>query len=394
MKLIEVKDKKSGKEFLKVPKILYSKSEAWVCPLDKEIEGIFNPLNNKSFEKGEAIRWILKSNDGKLIGRIAAFYNLIKANSNRQPTGGIGFFEVVKDKDAAFYMFDTAIDWLKAKGMEAVDAPINFGENESHWGLLVEGFTHPGYGMPYHKPYYQEFFEKYGFKNYYEQYSYHKDVSTVTVFPERFARIADRIEQKPGYTYEHVRFKDADKFVNDLVEVYNSAWSEFKSDFIPMDTGNLKKAFQDAKFLLDEELIWFVYFENKPIAFFVIFPDINQILRHLNGKLGLWNTIRIAWYKKRKTMTRVRALIAGVHPKFQNIGVETVYFKRLFEVFRKKLYYKELELSWVGDFNPKMISLYKALGATQAKMHITYRYLFDEKAVFIRYKDEISDTTT
>ena len=394
MNLLEVKDKKSRKDFLRIPKILYSKSEAWICPLDKEIEGIFNPLNNRSFEKGEAIRWILKSNDGKLIGRIAAFYNLVKAHSNRQPTGGIGFFEIIEDQDAAFYLFDTAIDWLKAKGMEAVDAPINFGENYNHWGLLVEGFTPPGYGMPYHKPYYQKFFEKYGFENYFEQYSYHKDVGAVTVFPERFARIADRVEQKPGYTYEHLRFKDTDKYVNNLVEVYNSAWSEFKSDFTPVDPENVKKAFLEAKFLLDEELIWFVYYDNKPIAFFVILPDINQIIRHLNGKLGLWNIIKISWYKKRKAMTRVRAIIAGVHPKFQNIGVETVYFKKLFEVFRKKTYYKELELSWVGDFNPKMISIYKALGATQAKKHITYRYLFDRDSIFIRYKDEASEPNT
>lgn len=394
MKLIEVKDKKSRKEFLEVPRILYSAGEAWVCPLDKEVEGVFDPLSNRSFEKGEAVRWILKSNDEKLIGRIAAFFNLNKAHSNRQPTGGIGFFEIIDDQDAAFFLFDTAIDWLKAKGMEAVDAPINFGENYSHWGLLVEGFTHPGYGMPYHKPYYQQFFEKYGFENYYEQYSYHKDVGAVTVFPERFARIADRVEQKSGYTYEHLRFEDAGKYVNDLVEVYNSAWSEFKTDFTPVDPENVRKAFLEAKFLLDEELIWFVYHDNDPIAFFVILPDINQILRHLNGKLGLWNIIKISWYKKRKAMTRVRALIAGVHPKYQNIGIETVYFKKLFEVFREKTFYKELELSWVGDFNPKMISIYKALGATQAKKHITYRYLFNRNSVFIRYKDEASESNT
>ncbi len=394
MKLIEVKDKKSRKEFLEVPRILYSAGEAWVCPLDKEVEGVFDSLSNRSFEKGEAVRWILKSNDGKLIGRIAAFFNLTKAHSNKQPTGGIGFFEIIDDQDAAFFLFDTAIDWLKAKGMEAVDAPINFGENYSHWGLLVEGFTHPGYGMPYHKPYYQQFFEKYGFRNYYEQYSYHKDVGALTVFPERFARIAERVEQKPGYTYEHLRFENTDKYVNDLVEVYNSTWSEFKTDFTPVDSENVKKAFLEAKFLLDEELIWFVYHDNNPIAFFVILPDINQILRHLNGKLGLWNIIKIYWYKKRKAMTRVRALIAGVHPKYQNIGIETVYFKKLFEVFREKTFYKELELSWVGDFNPKMISIYKALGATPAKKHITYRYLFNRDSAFIRYKDETSESKT
>ncbi len=393
MQIVEVSDSKGVKEFLDFPKRLYSRKEAWVCPLDKEIESIFSPEKNKSFVNGEAIRWILKSSEGKTIGRIAAFYDMVKARAAKQLTGGIGFFEVIDNRDAAFLMFDTAIEWLRSKDMLAVDAPVNFGENENHWGLLVEGFTHQGYGMPYHKPYYRKFFEDYGFRNYYEQYSYHKDVGAVHIFPERFARIADRVEARPGYVYEHADFIKVDKYVNDLVEVYNSAWTSLKIDFVPLDPEIIKESFMEAKFLLDEDLLWFVYFEGKPIAFFMIFPDFNQIFRHFRGKLTAWNKLRIAFYHKTNTITRVRALAAGIHPQFRNIGVETVYFKKLFEVFRRKTFYKELELSWVGDYNPKMESIYKALGAEKAKTHITYRYLFDREAPFVRYKDEEAETT-
>ena len=86
-------------------------------------------------------------------------------------------------------------------------------------------------------------------------------------------------------------------------------------------------------------------------------------------------------------MTRVRGIVAGVIPKYQNSGIESAIFKHFFEVFKKKTYYKELELSWVGDYNPKMISIYEAMGMKYAKTHITYRYLFDPNAEFIRYKD-------
>ncbi len=388
MNICEVTNSRTRKEFLKVPKILYTRREAWVCPLDKEIEGIFNPGSNVLFDGGDAIRWILKSENGTLIGRIAAFYNRKKAAANRQPTGGLGFFEIIEDQQAAFMLFDAGVDWLKTKGMEAADAPINFGENNSNWGLLVEGFTHQAYGMPYHKPYYKAFFEAYGFKNYYEQYSYHKDVTSVTEFPSRFMRIADWVGRKPGYTFEHVRFNNIDKYVQDLVTVYNVAWSAFKGDFTPMDPGKVMTAFADAKFILDEELIWFVYFDGKPVSFYLLYPDLNQILKHMNGKLTLWNKLRMMYHKKIKTMTRVRAVIAGTDPRFQNTGLESVIFKHLYEVFKKKPYYKELELSWVGDFNPRMQSIYEALGAHKAKTHITYRYLFNRDAEFIRYKDE------
>ena len=128
------------------------------------------------FRHGEAIRWILKDDNGITIGRIAAFIDKVRSAANSQPTGGIGFFEVIENREAAFTLFDTAREWLTARGMEAMDGPINFGENDNNWGLLVEGFMQQGFGMPYHKKYYRAFFEEYGFKNYFEQYSYHREV--------------------------------------------------------------------------------------------------------------------------------------------------------------------------------------------------------------------------
>ena len=88
-------------------------------------------------------------------------------------------------------------------------------------------------------------------------------------------------------------------------------------------------------------------------------------------------------------MTRMRAVVGGVNPSYQNSGVESAIFFHLYQVFRHKPWYKELELSWVGDFNPKMIAIYEALGAHKAKMHITYRYMINDKLEFIRYKDEM-----
>ncbi len=99
----------------------------------------------------------LKNEDHATIGRVAAFIDRTRSAANRQPTGGIGYFEVIEDRDAAFLLFDTAMEWLSARGMEAMDGPINFGENDNNWGLLVDGYMQQGYGMPYHKKYYRAF---------------------------------------------------------------------------------------------------------------------------------------------------------------------------------------------------------------------------------------------
>lgn len=377
------------KEFLLFPKRLYSKDPNWVCPLDNEIAGIFDPEVNRAFSHGEAERWLLTNDSGETVGRIAAFIDEVRAKVYRYRTGGLGFFEVINDREAAFMLFDTAREWLVERGVEAIDGPINFGENDSHWGLLVEGFMQQAFGLPYNMSYYREFFEEYGFRNYFEQYSYHKDIAAVEVFPERFMKIADWISKRPGYSFHHFTSKDRVKFASDMADIYNSTWSQFKEDFTPLEPERLLKSLEKSSAFMDEELIWFAYHNDKPVAFFVILPDLNQILKHLDGRLTLINKIRFLWYKNRKTMTRLRAVVAGVNPSYQNSGIESAIFKHLYHVFRSKPHYRELELSWVGDFNPKMISIYEAIGAERKKMHITYRYLVDPGAPFTRYKDEM-----
>lgn len=384
MKIIEVKDKKTAKKFLKVPRILYKNDPHWVCPLDSTIEDVFNPKKNIFFKHGEATRWILTENNGNLIGRVAAFINKKKAYNFKQPTGGMGFFECINDKNAAFMLFDKCKEWLNERGMEAMDGPINFGENDNFWGLLVEGFMPQSYGMNYNFPYYKSFFEDYGFQSYYEQVSNHLDLTKP--FPERFWKIAGWIRKKPGYKYEHFRFKDAEKFIKDLKEVYDNAW-KFHENFTPIEIDDMKKTLKKARAIIDEEFIWFVYKDNTPIAFLIMLPDFNQILKYMNGKMHIFNKLKFLYLKYKKTITRARITIMGVIPEFQKSGIESAIFWNMQKVMDRKTHYTEIELSWVGDFNPKMRALHDSVGASFAKKHITYRKLFDESQKY--YKSNV-----
>lgn len=373
MKLIEVRDKRTAKRFLEVAAIVYRNDEVYVRPLDISIETIFNPAKNDFFSHGEATRWILEDDKGNLIGRVAAFINKKKAFNFDQPTGGMGFFECIEDQEAANLLFETCRKWLEERGMQAMDGPINFGENDNFWGLLVEGFTHPSYGMNYNPPYYRKFFEDYGFAFYYEQVSNHLDMTKP--FPERFWKIAEWVNNKKEFTFRHFTWKDADKFLLDLKTIYDDAW-QFHENFTPIKIEDLRASLMEAKSIIIEEMIWFVYAENNPIAFLVMFPDANEILKHFNGKMNLWNKLRFVYYKKFQGFSRTRITIMGVAPKYQRSGVESGIFWQLDSVMKKHSNIHEVELSWVGDFNPKMRQLHEAVGGTFAKRHITYRKLF------------------
>jgi hypothetical protein len=389
MKITEVTNKQAEREFIKLPKNLYKNDPNYVPAFDKDIKAAFNPEQNVHFQNGDACRWLLVNNSGNTIGRIAAFYEKDKAEADYVKSGGCGFFECINSQEAANLLFNTAANWLKERGYEAMTGPINFGENESNWGCLVHGFEPQGYGMSYNHSYYKDLFENFGFQLYYRQFSFHIDIDKP--FPERFWKIAEWIYKRPNYSFRHFEYKNADKFVNDTVKVYNEAWPLLKDDFTPMDPKAVYELMHKAKPILDPELCWFAYHNDEPIAFFTFLPDANQIFRHLNGKLHLWNKLRFLILKKRKVMTRMRGNAAGVSPKFQNSGVESGIIYQLNEVVKRRSHYKQVELSWVGDFNPKMISLYKATGAYHAKTHHTYRYMINKEIAFQRFMPEKVD---
>lgn len=381
MELIQVNDKASRKAFHQVARDIYRGDKNWICVPDPLIESIFTPGENSFFDHGEAVRWILKDQSGKYIGRVAAFINDKKAWSYDQPTGGMGFFECINDEEAAFKLFDACRQWLQERKMEAMDGPINFGENDNFWGLLVEGYARPSFGMQYHHPYYRDLFEKYGFKMYYEQVT--NNLNLRKPFPERFWKIAEWIRNKPGYRWEHFKLAQMDKYIRDLKSIYDDAWA-FHENFTPIKEEDLYNTVKNSRHLIVEEFIWFVYLEEEPIAFLVMFPDANQLFAKLSGKMHLLDKLRFLYYKNRGIFTRGRITIMGVKPKYQKSGVESGIFWELDKVMKRHPRYGELELSWVGDFNPKMRSLHESVGADFYMRHYTYRKLFREDIGFKR----------
>ncbi|MGD9931486.1 MAG: GNAT family N-acetyltransferase [Mangrovibacterium sp.] len=382
MHIITVNGKKTVNAFHELPYFIYGDDPNWVPPMRMMVESIFDPQRNNSLTSGDVCRWLLMDH-GKVIGRIAAFCVPSYANSFDQPTGGIGFFECINNQVAANQLFDTACAWLKGLGMEAADGPINIGENFFNWGLLVDGFVQQSFGMPYNQPYYRSLFETYGFKTYYEQYSYDLNITSPDL-PERFWKIAAWTAKKPGYRFESFLFSEKERFIQDFIEIYEQAWSKH-DNYKKIEPEDIQAMLSQSKMLIEEDFIWFVYHEDKPIAFFMMIPDMNQLFKHFrNGKLNLLKILKLLYLKKKKVVNRCRVLVMGVIPKFQKSGIESAIFYQLRQVLLRKDWYNEMELSWVGDFNPKMISIFKAVGGKQTKTHLTLRYLFDRQKEFKR----------
>jgi len=383
MKIIEVSDKHTSKKFILLPVKLYQDQPFYIRPLDQDIEAVFDQKKNKSFRQGECIRWILMDDNNCTIGRVAAFHNKKTANKNNdQPTGGIGFFECVNDQSAAFMLFDQSKRWLQDKGMEAMDGPINFGERDKWWGLLVDGFElEPNYGINYNLPYYRGLFEAYGFRDYFQQFTYGR--KTRDKLGEVLQKKADRIFEDPDFSFRHVKISELSKYAEDFRIVYNKAWA--RHGVPKMSSAQAKSIMKQMKPIMDERIVWFGYYREEPICFYVNLLEVNQIFKHLNGNLNLWGKLKFLWYKKRGVIDKMVGVAFGVTPEHQGKGIEgALIIATASFVQTEACPYINLEFNWIGDFNPKMIKVLEQVGCKLAKTHITYRKLFDKNKPFKR----------
>jgi hypothetical protein len=383
--LKKVQDKKSIKEFLDFPSTLYYDDKNWIRPLDPDIENIFDPAKNKLFKRGDAIRWILVDNNNKTTGRIAAFFDDKTANKNDQPTGGCGFFDCINDQNSANTLFDAAKQWLTNKGMEAMDGPVNFGSREIFWGCLSDGFYEPIYNMPYNHYYYNDLFTTYGFRNYFNQFTFHLPLDASN-FDPIIREKASKINKDPDITFGFHDKRNPTGSSDNFMKVFNAAWAKFEG-VKPVTEKQSKALFNAMKKIIDPKLIIFAYHKGEPIAFFIMIPDLYQITRKFNGKFGLINKLRLIYLLKiKKICTRVVGLIFGVVPEFQGRGVAEGMITYFEKEISPRVAYKDIEMNWIGDFNPKMIKLVKQINGQVRKTHITYRYLFDRNMEFIRAK--------
>ena len=384
MKVLEVNSKSTRKEFIELPVRLYKEEKNWIRPLDKDIDAVFDPEQNKTFRHGECIRWILQNENGQTVGRVAAFINKRTSGKNDQPTGGMGFFECINDKKTAFKLFDTCREWLKERNMEAMDGPINFGERDKWWGLLAEGFHEPNYCMPYNFNYYQEFFEEYGFKVYFKQFTYRRVMGPELDFEPKLYHRAQSILKDPDYVFRNLTKKEADKAPEYFRSVYNQAWGKH-GGVKEINSIQAKNIFNQLKPIIDWRLIRFGFYKGDPVAFFIMIPEINQIFRHLGGKLDLLGKIKFLYYKLTGACKKALGLVFGVVPEHQGKGVDAAMIINFTDIAWKKGFdYEDLEMNWIGDFNPKMMRVTEQIGSTIYKTHHTYRFLFDRNKEFKR----------
>ena len=387
MPLLEVLTARQQRQFCALPHRLHRHVAAYIGPLDNEVDAVFDPAKNQLFAAGgEAQRWLLTTAQGEVIGRIAAFINPLTSTATDAtlPTGGLGFFECTNDQAAANQLFDVACQWLQARGILAVDGPINFGDRDRFWGVLIAGFERePNYGMFWHPAYYQVLFESYGFQLYFKQYTCHMPVA-LPLHRSFHQKLAD-LTASGHYRFTHANKAEPEKLAQDFHHVYNLAWGRH-AGIKPMTIEQARNLVREMKPVIDDRLLAFAYHNEEPVAFFLNLPELNQIFKHIGHRLNLLGKLRFVWQRwryMRRRDKKMLGIIYGVVPEQQGKGVDQALIASTQQPFLG-IGYQDIEMNWIGDFNPRMLVTTRSIGAKIIKTHATYRKLFVDRP-FERY---------
>ena len=361
----EVEKKQDLMTFIRFPWQIYQGDRYWVPPLIKDHLQKFS--ENHPFRSHAKMILFLASKGKQLVGRIAGIIDYQYIDYHQEKVGFFGFFESIPDDQVAEILLSKVRDWLKKHGMEKMAGPFNPSTNDE-CGLLIDGFNNsPCLMMPYNPPYYPSLLEGFGLKKAMDLYAYRLEQSFFLY--DRLIRITERsIKKDPQLWVRPINLRHFSEELKIVKEIYNHAWSR-NWGFAPFTDEEINDLAKNLKPLVVPDLVLFAYSGEKPIGFSVSLPDYNEVLKHLNGKVGLLGTLKFLYYSRK--IKTIRVMLLGVNQAFRKKGIEGLLYLETFKRGIKKGYPKS-ECSWILENNPLMQHGIEAMGGKRYKTYRIY----------------------
>jgi len=366
IQVIEVKNKQQLKSFVEFPYTLYKNEPNWVPPLRMTQKQILNP-KFLFWKKNPHLFFIAKQN-GKCVGRIAAFVNKTHNDFLKRTDGFFGFLEAENNEAVFHELLQAAVKFLKELHCTNIIGPMN-PDIHNELGILVKGFDSPPYFMlTHHYPYYNEILIHQGFSKYEDFYSYKMD-STKYVPSTKMERVRKMLMQK--YPLK-IRTPDMKKFMHELEyfhDIYNDAFVDHWG-FVPIPKDEFLLLAKDMKSIIDPRLVLILEYNNEPIGFLLTLPNANELfIKIRNGRLLPTGIFKILF--GRRHIKSARVITAAVKKKYQHLGLGALLYPELMK--RGIAYgYKEAELSWVAEDNVVMNTIAKELCGEPYKTYRLY----------------------
>jgi len=361
----EVRNQGELTSFIRFPWHIYKDDRYWVPPLIKDQLQKFSPEH--PFHSHSEVILLLAKRGGQIVGRIAGIIDHHYVEFHREKVGFFGFFEAISDSEVAAVLLTAVADWLKGRGMEKMAGPMSPSTNDE-CGLLVEGFdSSPSLMMPYNPRYYASLLESFGLKKAMDLYAYLMEESSFS--QDRLIRVAEKLgRREPQLRVRPIVLRHLGEELKIIKEIYNHAWSN-NWGFVPMTEEEIDFFAKAMKPLVVPDLVLFAYRGEEPVGFSVALPDYNEVLKRLNGRVGLQGILKF-FYFSRKIRT-IRVMLLGVKGAFQRKGAEALLYIETFKRGIQKGYHRA-ECSWILEENVLMQRGLESIGGNRYKTYRIY----------------------
>jgi len=366
LRVVKVEGRTTLNDFIRLPWSLYTDDPMWVPPLLLERRMHLSP-KNPYFEHAKFCTWVAYR-DEDAVGRISAQIDRLHIDRYQDATGFFGMIEAENDIRTFQILLDTAENWLRDQGMRRICGPFNLSINQE-LGLLVDGFdTPPSMMMGHARPYYADRIQDNGYRKEKDLLAYTR--STDSELSGAVKKITAKVENRI-----RIRGLRKSQFVEELKiirDIFNDAWSK-NWNFVPFTNAEFKHLGKDLKMLADEELVKIGEVDGEPAAFMVLLPNINEVIRDLNGRLLPFGWLKLVWRLKVKYPKSARIPLMGVRCRYHDSLMGAALAFGLIGDAQQpaiKRGIKEVELSWILEDNMGMRGIIEFLGG---RVYKTYR---------------------
>ncbi len=367
MRVIAVQTRRQMRDFVRVPQAIFGTNPCYVPPIWLDEAQAYTKKANPILRNSDFSLFLALDDAGIPIGRTIAYIDHTFNAFYRSKIGFFGAFECIDDAEAASLLVRAAEEWLKFRGMDAIRGPIHpVAEN---WGFVVEGYdTPPVYLSPWNPAYYHYFFTATGYEKAKDLFVYEADMAKGYVLPKRHEEFAARfLARYPGVSIRRLDRKHLHDDARAIWEISNLALAD-NWGYVPLELPVMEDMLKKLKLIVDPDAVWMVEHEGKPVGFCLGFPDINILLKKINGNLLPFGWIKLLLGAKKLRDYRLFGL--AVDPAWHKRALDALMYIHLYQNLRPKNI--RMEANYILEDNLHIKNALERLGMEKIKTYRIY----------------------
>lgn len=367
MKVIGVHSKKSLRDFIYLPERIFRDHPCFVPPIWSDEYKAYSSEGNPILAKSDFELLLVQNDKGKAIGRTIVYIDQTFNLFNHSNIGFFGAFECIDDELAAKMLILAAENWLRSKGVQSIRGPIN--PTAENWGFVLEGYDRPPvYLSPWNPPYYHAFFTAAGYEKAKDLLVYEADLLDGYQLPKRYEGFQEKyIKRHPGIRIRRLNMHHIKADAKAIWEISNVALAD-NWGYVPVELPVMEDMLKKLKLIVDPDAVWIAEYKGQAVGFCLGFPDINIIMKRINGHLLPYGWAELIFGAKKLRDYRLFGL--AVHPDWQDKALDALMYEQLYNSLAAKKV--RMEANYILEDNLRIRHALEKLGMQRIKTYRIY----------------------